>query len=176
MLKKKIYRKLSTVLLALLLTTTAAVAESSLPEAVQALVPETARLTETDRDDGLTEFEFRDGDLRYEVLTRDGIPVALITKNTAVKAAKANLLTAETLPDFITGEILHAHAEKDDGKWLWRVIVREGADLVEYDLNAETGEVKEMERYFSADLALPEGSSPNLDLEMDDGVLQWERD
>ncbi len=169
-------KKLVTMLLALLLLTTAALAESSLPQAVQSLVPETAVLVETDRDDGLVEYEFRDGTMTYEVVMRDEAAVALTVQNTAIRAGKQNLLTQETATQNLPGTLLYAAAEKDDGRWIWKVILQEETDLVEYELNAETGEVMEVERYFSATLALPEGNYRTLDLELDDGQLRWDWD
>lgn len=113
--------------------------------------------------------------MRYEVVLRDETPVALITRNTDVKAAPTNLLTMETATTGIPGEVLHAQAEKDDGRWVWKVIVREGSDLTEYELNAETGAVIELERYYNAILELP-ASFRKLELELDDGRLQWDMD
>lgn len=170
------FKKFATMLLALLLVTTAAPAESSVSDAAKALVPPAAALTESERDDGLWEYDFRDGDMRYEVVLDGQMPILLTTRNTAVKAAAANTLTAETAVSGITGEILYAQAEKDDGRWVWKIIVQEETDLVEYDLHAETGEIIEVERYFSATLALPSATYKRLDLELDDGRLEWDRD
>lgn len=170
------FKRIATMLLALLLVTTAALAESSTLEAAKSLVPETAALTETDRDDGLWEYDFRDGDMRYEVVVNSTSAVLLTTRNTAVKPSAANTLTAETATAGIIGEILYAQAEKDDGRWVWKLIVQEETDLVEYDLNAETGEIIEVERYFSATLELPTRTYKRLDLELDDGRLRWDFD
>lgn len=170
------FKRIATMLLALLLVTTAALAESSTLETAESLVPVTAVLMETDRDDGLWEYDFRDGDMRYEVVLNGTAAVLLATRNTAIRPAAANTLTSETATAGIAGKILYAQAEKDDGRWVWKIIVQEETDLVEYDLNAETGEVIEMERYFSAALALPDRNYKRLDLELDDGRLQWDFD
>lgn len=170
------FKKIATMLLALLLVTTAALAESSTLEAAKRLVPETAVLTESDREDGTWEYDFRDGDMRYEVVMNGQTAIALITRNTAVQAAQTNALTAETATAAITGEILYAQAEKDDGRWTWKIIVQDGDDLIEYDLNAETGEVMEIEQYFSASKELPAKAYKKLDLELDDGRLEWDID
>lgn len=103
-------------LLALLLMTATALGESSVSAEAAALVPERAVLLEKERDDGLMEYEFRDGAMYYEVLMREGTPIALITRNTAVKPSKENKLTEEQALAGLSGEKLYAGAERDDGR------------------------------------------------------------
>jgi uncharacterized membrane protein YkoI len=169
-------KKFATMLLALLLMTATALGESSIPAEVAKLVPETVSLIETDREDGLMEYEFRDGEMFYEVVTKKGTPIALTTRNAAVKPSKENLLTEEQALSGLVGEKLHARAEKDDGRWVWKVILREENDLVEYELNAETGEVIETERYFAADIGEIPEKLKKPDLELEDGKLRWDKD
>ena len=169
-------KKIATMLLALMLLTATALGESSVPVEAAALVPETAILLETERDDGLMEYEFRDGDMYYEVLMREGTPIALITRNTAVKPSKENTLTEEQALAGLSGEKLYAGAEREDGRWVWKVILREENDLVEYELNAENGEIIETERYFAADIGPMPEKVKKPDLELEDGILRWEKD
>ena len=177
MLRYKLRRKLATVLLfALLLAAASAQAESSPLEAARSLVPATATLTESEREDGLWEFEFRDGDMRYEAAFRGETPVMLLTRNTALQGAKVNALTAQQAALNLPGEVLYAQAEKDDGLYVWKVIVQDGEDMVEYELNVQTGEILEVERYFAIALPLPEKAYARLDLELEDGAVQWELD
>ena len=168
-------KKILTIILALLFVTTAE-AILSLPESAASLIPETAALLEQDFEDGAWEYEYRDGDMRYELLIRDDQPVALTIRNAALRPSPENTLTKEAAVSSVPGEILFAQAEKDDGRWTWKIIARVDNDLYEYDLHAETGEVIEAERYFNASLSLPEGTYKFLDLEWDDGKLRFERD
>lgn len=169
-------KKFATMLLALLLMTATALGESSVSPEVAALVPETAVLLEVEQDDGLMEYEFRDEDMFYEVIVRDGKAIALITRNAAVKPSKENLLSEEEAVSGLAGEKLFAYAEKDDGRWVWKVILREENDLVEYELNAETGEMMETERYFDADVEQIPEQTKKPDPELEEGRLRWDRD
>ena len=169
-------KKIATMLLALMLLTATALGESSIPDEVTNLIPEGAVLLETDRDDGLMEYEFRDGDMFYEVVLKEGRVIALKTHNAALKPAKENKLTEESAIAGLNGTVLYARAEKDDGRWLWKVIVQEEEGLAEYEMNAETGEVMETEMYFSAEIEMPPEGYRKLDLELEDGRLRWEKD
>ena len=158
-----------------LLFTFSAVAAPVIPEAVSALIPPTATLTDAEYDDGAWEYDFRDGDMRYEVIFANDTVVALTTRNKAVQPAKANLLTEETATLNLEGTVLYARAEKDDGNWVWKVIVQIETDLIEYELHGETGEILETEVYFGATITLPE-TDRSLDLEWDDGRLELDLD
>lgn len=168
-------KKLATMLLVLLLASTAVQAETSSLDAAKALVPPSAMLIDAEREDGLWEYEFRDEDFLYEVILDGEQAVALTEKNLALRPAKANALTQEKAIENIEGEILYVRAHREDGGWIWKVIVRQEEHLVEYELHAETGEIMEKEIYFSASLKLPETDRP-LDLELDDGRLSWDWD
>ena len=158
-----------------LLITFSAVAAPEIPEAVSALVPPAATLVESEYDDGVWEYDFRDGDMRYEAIYNGNAVVALTTRNKAVQPAKANLLTEETATQNLSGTVLYAKSEKDDGNWVWKVIVQTETDLIEYELHGETGEILETEVYFGATITLPE-TYRSLDLEWDDGKLELDRD
>ena len=158
-----------------LLFTFSAVAAPVIPEAVSALIPPTATLVESEYDDGAWEYDFRDGDMRYEVIYDGNAVVALTTRNKAVQPAKTNLLTEETATLNLEGTVLYAKAEKDDGGWVWKVIVQTETDLIEYELHGETGEILETEVYFGATITLPEAYR-SLDLEWDDGRVKLDLD
>ena len=167
-------RTFAMIILALMFTFSA-VAAPEIPEAVRTLVPETAVLKDAEYDDGVWEYDFRDGDVRYEVIYKGNAVVALTVRNKVMKPAATNLLTAETAVMNLTGTVLYAQAEKEDGGWVWKVIVQNEKDVVEYELHAETGEVIESETYFNATVTLPD-TYRSLDLEWDDGRIEVDRD
>jgi len=171
-----VIKKMGALLLTLLFMTTAAFAASSIPEIVYTYIPQSAQLTESEFDDGCWEYEFRDGDIRYDLLLKDGVPLALTIDYLLIRPSKENTLSQEAIAAAIPGEILYAKAEKDDGRWSWKVIARQDQELFEYDLNAENGQIIEMEQYFGVSLELPEGSYRSLDLEWDDGLLGFDID
>jgi len=107
---------------------------------------------------------------------KDGVPLALTIDYLLIRPSKENTLSQEAIAAAIPGEILYAKAEKDDGRWSWKVIARQDQELFEYDLNAENGQIIEMEQYFGVSLELPEGSYRSLDLEWDDGLLGFDID
>lgn len=189
--------KFATMLLALMLLATAAQAESSAQDTARALVPDGAALVETDRDDGLVTYEFRDGGVRYDiVLDAAGNALARKAEQTKVRAAAQNsgeeAAVVQMAKAALAGvspacEAVLAFAERDDGRWVWKVFLRDEKDLFELELNAETGEVKEYEQYFgaAAQALLPDavwnllkaergdGSLVAMDLEYDDGRLVY---
>lgn len=146
-----------TVLLAVLLVTAVALAENALLDAAWALVPEDAKLVEQDKDDGLYEYDFRNAEASYEVvLDPDGAPMMLQTAYSGVKGSEAAALdasAAETAALAHAGEGAVADISllvKDGKRFSWRVFVVSGADVVEYELNAENGVLLETEVYYGA--------------------------
>ena len=100
-------RTFAMIILALMFTFSA-VAAPEIPEAVRTLVPETAAVTDAEYDDGVWEYDFRDGDMRYEVIYKGNAVVALTVRNKVMKPAATNLLTAETAVMNLTGTVLYA--------------------------------------------------------------------
>lgn len=167
-------RIFAAIILSLLFAFTA-VAEPAVPQAVRAFVPDTAVLTDAEYDDGAWEYDFRDGDMRYEVIYSGNAVAALTVRSRAASPAKTNLLTAETAVINLPGTVLYAQAEREDGSWLWKVIVQNEENVIEYELHGETGEILETETYFSATIKLPTAFR-SLDLEWDDGRLELDID
>lgn len=190
---KKIIALLLTMLLALPLT--ALGEEDAALQAARTLVPASAVLTERETEAGLTELEFRDGALRYDVaLDAANVPLLLQVEATDVKASAEAVLDAAAaeaavladLTEEPDAQVAFTLLEKDDGLQRWKVFALSGEDWLVYELNAQDGGVMETERFFGAAVVTPgtlmeslraqkgEIVLMKLDLELDKGQLVYE--
>lgn len=190
---KKITALLLTMLLALPLT--ALGEEDAALQAARTMVPASAVLTERETEAGLTELEFRDGALRWDiVLDAANQPVLYQMEDTDVKGSAEAALDASAAEAAVLAG-LHEEPgayvsftllEKDDGLYRWKVFARSGEDCLVYELNAQDGGVMETERFFGASVVTPETMMEairaqkgeivltELDLELDKGRLVFE--
>lgn len=184
---RRLRRKLFTLVLALALCTAmnAAMAET-LDDArakAQELVGEQAMLIESDRDDGLYEFEFRDDTARYDVdiRTSDGAVIEFETTYTNVPRSKDFVLTeaearAKAVARFPDAVVSLAIAERDDGGAVYEVFLTTAGAPATLTINAETGDIHRVELYPAAAGALTAdkltevpGPYDDLELSYDDG-------
>ena len=148
--------------LALLMTgmmlCTLAVAEGDLPEAAGGLIPASARLVERDGDDGLTEYEFRDGDTRYDLLMRGETLLELEIVNPAwaidPAAQTAEAIGAEALKHLPGAVVDAAVPEATARGQAWSVFLRLDGDVYELETDAAATQVRQVTRIFGAADAL----------------------
>ena len=180
-----------TVLLAVLLVAAVSLAEDLLLDAAWAMLTEVAKLVERDMDDGVYEYDFRSDAAQYEVvMTADGAPLLLKTAYTGVKGSESAVLDEAAA---VSAALAHAGEgasadlallTRSDKRYLWTVFVVNGADVLEYEINAGTGEIREVEVYYGASggvlpsallakLKADKGdiTLTDMDLELDDGRL-----
>lgn len=131
-----------------------ALAEDASLTAAKALVPDGAALIEQDYEHLSASYEFRDGTTFYEVLVdlSTNTPVSLEISYPVRAAASAALdeaaaveAVAALLPD---AQVHYALLEEDDRRYTWQVFAEDGADLVVLELNAETGETIDIDRFY----------------------------
>ncbi|MGN0802856.1 MAG: PepSY domain-containing protein [Candidatus Faecivicinus sp.] len=161
-MKKRLLRKTTALLLSLLLclaahAALAATRDEALTTAQQLVGPQAA-LTDSDQDDGLYEFDFRDDDARHEVVIRssDGAVIAFETDYTGLPKGAARALTdaeakAKAVALYPDAAVTLALAEddEDDGA-TWEVFFTTGGAPAALTVNAETGDVLRVERYPAA--------------------------
>lgn len=154
-------------------------------------LPEGVEFIKTERDDGFTEHQYRDADGgRYTLSVDDAGAVRALeydakTDSTAVEV----LLSAEEAFAVIQAarpeaQLITAIEDRDDGRYEWDILFRDGEDLCFYELDAATGAVLGYDIFFGAGGAAdPAGAlSAQLDgaaiveisLEADDGRLTFE--
>lgn len=175
---KRITALLLTMLLALPLTALAT--EDAALEQARTMVPASAALTERETEDGLTEFAFRKGTQRWDVVL-DAVnqPVKYQVEYTDVKGSAEAVLDASadeditlaTLQDEPDAYVAFTLLEKDDGLYHWKVFVRSGGDWLVYERNALDGAVMETERYFGAAVVTPEEAVEAIRAQKGDIVL-----
>ena len=166
-MKKRLLRKTTALLLSLILclaahAALAATRDEALTTAQQ-LVGSQATLTDSDQDDGLYEFDFRDDGARYEVVIRssDGAVIAFETDYTGLPKGAARTLTdaeakAKAVALYPDAAVTLALAEddqddddRDDGA-TWEVFFTTGGAPAALTVNAETGDVLRVELYPAA--------------------------
>lgn len=185
---RRLRGKILTLLLALVLSAAmnAAMAETldDFRAKAQSLVGEQATLIESERDDGLYEFEFRDDSARYDIHIRanDGAVIEFETSYANVPRAKDFILTeaearAKAMARFPDAAVSLAIAERDDGGAVYEVFLTTAGAPATLTINAETGDLLREELYpaaagvLSAD-KLSEfvpGPYDDLELNYDDG-------
>lgn len=175
---KRITALLLTMLLALPLTAFAK--EDAALEQARTMVPASAALTERETEDGLTEFAFREGIQRWDVvLDAANQPVKYQVEYTDVKGSAEAVLDASaagdialaTLQDEPGAYVAFTLLEKDDGLYRWKVFVRSGEDWLVYERNALDGAAMETERYFGAAVVTPEEAVEAIRAQKGDIVL-----
>lgn len=161
-MKKRLLRKTTALLLSLILclaahAALAATRDEALTTAQQ-LVGSQATLTDSDQDDGLYEFDFRDDGARYEVVIRssDGAVIAFETDYTGLPKVAARTLTdaeakAKAVALYPDAAVTLALAEDDhDDGATWEVFFTTGGAPAALTVNAETGDVLRVELYPAA--------------------------
>lgn len=145
--------------LALMLTpaTLATTSEDALSTA-RSLVGEAAQLTESERDDGLYEYDFRDETARYsvDILASDGSVLQFETEYKDIPRAKDFTLTETDAANAITAldpdaTLLLTVSERDDDDGAtYEIFFSTETELAAATVNAETGEIRRIERYPAA--------------------------
>lgn len=131
-----------------------AAAEGDVPAAAAGLIPATARLVERDADDGLTEYAFRDGDTRYELLMR-GDTLLQLEIESPVWTYDPSAQTAETagaaaLKHLPGAAVDTAVLETTARGQVWIVFLRLDGDVYELEMDAATSRVLQSTRFFGA--------------------------
>lgn len=153
-------KRLLPLLVILILALTAGALAASRDESLaiaRKQVPEAAQLTESDSDDGIFEFEFRDDSARYDVAVRalDGAVLEVETGFTGIPRAADFLLTA----DEAAGKAGISNAdlilpERDDAGAVYEIFVSKDGVRQTITLNAETAQTIRTETYPAASDAL----------------------
>ena len=192
-MKKRLMGKLLTLVLALVLSAAmnAAMAET-LDDArakAQSLAGDQATLIESERDDGLYEFEFRDDSARYDIHIRadDGAVIEFETTYANVPRGSDFILTeadarAKAAARFPDAAVSLAIAERDDGGAVYEVFLTVDGAPAAITVNAETGEIRSVKLYPAAAGALTAdklaeivpGPFSELELSYDDGRYLYE--
>lgn len=193
-MKRRLRRKVFTLALGLLLIMMSAAMAETLEDAraaAQALVGDQAALVESEADDGLYEFTFRDDAARYEVDIRasDGAVIEFETRYSNVPKATAATLTeaearAKAMAHFPDAAVSLAIAERDDGGAVYEVFLTTDGAPATLTINAETGDMLSIERYpaaagaLTADQIAQTVGTPISDLELtwDDASYYYEGD
>lgn len=154
---------LMTMLLAALVVTPTALADTKddALNAAQALAGETATLRESDMDDGVYEFEFRDDTNNTRIdISADGQTGSILKMETeyvgvqrAGQAALDETQAKEAAQAILseTAAVDYALLETDDGSYEWKLFYSDNGDLGLLTLQAGTGEVLSQEVYYAPD-------------------------
>ena len=178
------------ILLVLLVLSSVALAE--MPRAVGNLIPATAQLVDMDMDDGIREYEYRDGNTRYDVSMRGETLLMLKTTSPVGDAAPAptdEALVTELMKQLPEATVDGVYTVKDDSRQRRVAFLRQGGDVYEFVTEAETAKVVHMTQFFgAADItSLPDawralqdakGAAvlTDVELEYDDGRLVYKGD
>ncbi len=193
MMKRRLIGQLVVLALALIVLTSSAFAATK-DEALttaQGLVGAGAQLVESEQDDGIYEFDFREGDTRYDVDIRanDGAVIEFETDYTKIPGAASVILTeaeakAKAMGQIPDAQIFLALPEREDGQWFYEIFLTTNGSPATLTINAETGEIRRIETYPAAANLIPIEqvqsivSDPITELELsyDDGLYVYEAD
>ncbi len=162
---RKLLRKLTVLLTTLMLCLTvhalAATRDEALTTARQ-LVGQQAELLESDEDDGVYEFEFRDDAARYDVGIRasDGAVIGFETEYAGVPRAASAVLTeaeakAKAVALYPDAAVSLALPGREDGGEVYEVFFTTAGAPAELTVNAETGDIQRVTLYPAAAGAIP---------------------
>lgn len=162
--------------------------------AAQGLVGEQATLVESDADDGVYEFRFRDDGAKYDVdILPSGDVLSFETEYAGLTRAKQAALTQQDAQDRVQAAfpqaVIHlilAETDDEDGHTFEAFLTNEGVPA-EVSLNAETGEILRVETFPAAqgiltadnvagwvEAQLSGAAIQELELEYEDGRYLYE--
>ena len=154
-------------------------------------LPEGIEFVRSERDDGFTEYKYRDVNKNEYTLIVDASENvrALEYDAKAKSSAKDVLLTAEEAFAVITAlypeaVLITAIEDKDDGRWEWNILFSYENDLYFYELDAATGDVLAYDIFYGLTEAInpaaiitanvPDAEILEISLDADDGRLYIE--
>lgn len=154
-------------------------------------LPEGVEFVRSERDDGFTEYKYRDVDKNEYTLIVDASENvrALEYDAKAKSSAKDVVLTAEEAFAVITAlypeaVLITAIEDKDDGRWEWNILFSYENDLYFYELDAATGDVLDYDIFYGLTEAInpaaiitanvPDAEILEISLDADDGRLYIE--
>ncbi|MBQ4090513.1 MAG: PepSY domain-containing protein [Clostridia bacterium] len=153
-------------------------------------LPEGAEFVRSEKDDGFTEHKYRDTNGEYKLIVdKNDMVRALEYDALARSAAESIVLTAEEafeklLVLYPEAELIAAVEDRDDGRYEWDLLVKNGVDLAFYELDAATGDILDYELFYgladTIDLNailtanMANASVTEISLDADDGRLYLE--
>lgn len=187
-------KKITAIILAAVLTTLligCAAGSAENTDFTARYLPEGVEFVRSERDDGFTEYKYRDVDKNEYTLIVDASENvrALEYDAKAKSSAKDVLLTAEEAFAVITAlypesVLITAIEDKDDGRWEWNILFSYENDLYFYELDAATGDVLDYDIFYGLTEAInpaaiitanvPDAEILEISLDADDGRLYIE--
>ena len=182
---------LATVLSALLIGCAAGSAENN--DFTNQYLPEGVEFVRTEREDGFTEYKYRDADRNeYTLIVDSSENVRALEYDTKTKSTAGEvILSAEDAFAVITAlypeaVLVTAIEGKDDGKWEWNILFSYNNDLYFYELDAATGAVLDYDVFYGLTETIdpaaiitanvPDAEILEISLDTDDGRLYIEGD
>ena len=187
-------KKITAIILAAVLTTLligCAAGSAENTDFTARYLPEGVEFVRSERDDGFTEYKYRDVDKNEYTLIVDASENvrALEYDAKAKSSAKDVVLTAEEAFAVITAlypesVLITAIEDKDDGRWEWNILFSYENDLYFYELDAATGDVLDYDIFYGLTEAInpaaiitaniPDAEILEVSLDTDDGRLYIE--
>lgn len=111
-------------------------------------LPEGVEFIKAEKDDGFTEYKYRDADKnKYTLIadSADNVRALEFDSNSDPTAAEV-ILTEEDAFSVIKAlypeaELITAVDDRDDGGWEWNILFADGSDLLFYELDAANGDI-----------------------------------
>jgi len=155
-----------TAILAIMMVTVLAACTAGSAENAQLAgeyLPEGAEFIRSEKDDGFTEHKYRDENGVYTLLTDRNDKVRALDYDAAARStAETVVLTAEEAFEYLKAtqpeaELISAAEDRDDGRYEYDLLVKNGDDLSLYELDAATGAILDYDIFY--------GLAANIDLE-----------
>lgn len=118
-------------------------------------IPQGATYVGTERDDGFTEYHYRDADGGRYTLTADRNDVArALEYESGVRSTADSVALTETeafdviLAQRPGAQLITAVEDREDGRWVWDILFSDGTELGFYELDAATGAVLDYDIFY----------------------------
>lgn len=134
----------------MLMTCAAALAEDPALNAARALVGDAPKLIEQETEHGYVTFDFREGSMRYEVICKDGVALEMEITDESVYLGDLVLTQAEAeakLTEQRPGAVIHCtRTEREDARTCWKLFYILAGDACMAELDGSTGNLREETR------------------------------